>query len=110
MEGNRLTPAYFRWDAQNGGASQADFDHRRAGYAGLLLRTAARLGRGLAYLPGHLWALCRRPAHGCAQASMIWWRTAGYLRRALTIVAPNLCPQTKFHSYVDFRTGRTVGT
>lgn len=110
VEGNRLSPAYFRWDAQNGGVSQADFDLRRSGLRGLLLRCAARLGRGLAFLPGHLWSLLRQPAHGSSQASMVWWRTAGYLRRAVTITAPNLCPQRRFHSYVDFRNGRTIGT
>jgi len=110
VEGNRTTPAYFRWDAQNGGVSQADFDHRRHGSAGLLLRAAARAARGACYLPGHLYAALVRPAHGSAQSSMIWWRTAGYLRRCLTIAAPTLCPQRRFHEYVDFRTGRVVGT
>lgn len=110
VEGNRTTPAYFRWDAQNGGVSQADFDHRRHGLTGLLLRAAVRSVRGALHVPGHLWSAVVRPAHGSAQSSMIWWRTAGYLRRCLTIAAPTLCPQRRFHDYVDFRTGRIVGT
>ena len=110
VEGNRMTPNYFRWDAQNGGVSQADVDFRRHGFTGLLARCAARLVRTMAYMPQHLWSLIRPPAYGSTQGSMVWWRTQAYARRCLTLLAPDICPQKRFHEYVDFRTGRTVGT
>lgn len=110
VEGNRMTPAYFRWDAQNGGVSQADFDRRKFGLAGLFLRAAARSVKAIACLPGHLWSSLVPPSYGSSQASMVWWRAMGYVRRCLTIFAPTVCPQRRFHNYVDFRTGRVVGT
>lgn len=110
VEDNRMKPEYFCWDAQNGGVSQADFDLKKHGVAGLLNRCVARLARSLLYLPGHLSALALPPKFGSRQSSMIWWRTTGYIRRAITLLAPRICPQKRFHEYVDFRSGRVIGT
>ena len=110
VEGNRMTPAYFCWDARNGGVTQADVDCRQHGLIRLLLNGAARLVRASLYLPQHLFSKLVPPKFGCTQGSMIWWRTEGYVRRSLTLLAPNICPQKRFHDYVDFRSGRIVGT
>ena len=105
-----MTPAYFCWDAQNGGVSQADVDFRRSGIAGLLLRSLARILRASCYMPLRMLTAIRPPKYGSAQSSMIVWRTNGYVRRAVTLMAPRLIPQKRFHEYVDFRSGRIVGT
>ena len=92
VEGNRMKPEYFCWDSRNGGVSQADVDYRRKGMSGLLLCCAARVARSALYLPQRLVAATRPPQYGSAQSSMIWWRTEGYLRRTLTLLAPNGLP------------------
>lgn len=110
VEGNRMTPQYFRWDAQNGGVAQANVDFRRKGGFKLTVLCAARLLRAFTRLPQHLLSKFREPAYGATQGSMIWWRTKGYVRGSLTLLAPNFCPQKKYHEYVEFRSGRVVGT
>ncbi|GAB5443129.1 MAG: hypothetical protein Fues2KO_34780 [Fuerstiella sp.] len=110
VEHNRMTSAYFRWDAENGGVSQADVDFRRFGAAGVLVRSGARFARSALLWPGRVSARINPPQHGCSQANMVAWRTNGYIRRTLTLLAPRLIPQRSFHCYVDFRSGRTIGT
>lgn len=110
VDGNRMTPAYFCWDARNGGVAQANVDFKTLGGFKLVVTGALRLTRACMHLPIHLLSTVVKPVHGSRQASMIWWRNEGYVRRSLTLLAPNFCPQTKFHEYMDFRTGRIVGT
>lgn len=110
VEENRMTPAYFCWDSRNGGVSQADVDYRKHGVAGLMARCAARVARSSLFLPQRLLTAVKPPKYGSAQSSMNWWRTEGYLRRTLTLLAPKFFPQKRFHEYVDFRSGRVVGT
>ncbi len=110
VEENRMTPAYFCWDSRNGGVAQADVDYRKHGAAGLLARAAARTLRSATSLPQRILAAVKPPKYGSAQSSMNWWRTEGYLRRTLTLLAPAAFPQKRFHEYVDFRSGRIVGT
>ena len=110
VDGNRMTPAYFGWDARNGGVAQANVDFKKSGRVKLVGNCVLRLFRSSLYLPAHSLSFIVKPKYGSSQASMIWWRSAGYLRRSLTLLAPNFCPQRKFHEYMDFRTGRIVGT
>lgn len=110
VEGNRMTPEYFRWDAQNGGVAQACVDFKKRGAIQLICLCVARLLRACTHLPQHLLSKVRKPAYGSTQGSMIWWRAKGYVRGSLTLLAPNFCPQKKYHEYVDFRSGRVVGT
>lgn len=110
VEENRMTPEYFRWDARNGGVTSADFDCRKHGAIGMLIRCALRLIRAGIHLPAHLISLLRPPKYGSTQSSMILWRTEGYLRRSLTLLAPQIFPQRAFYDYVDFRSGRVIGT
>lgn len=110
VEENRMTPAYFRWDSQNGGVSAADVDYRKLGLAGVLAKAAARLVRVAPRIPLLVLDAIRPPKYGSSQSQMMWWRTAGYIRRAITLSAPKAFPQKAFHEYVDFRTGRIVGT
>lgn len=104
VEGNRLLPAYFRWDACSGGASQADNDVKQSGTATLLIRCALRAFRSTVWIPALVWSALRPPFYGSSQAAMILWRTEGYLRRSLTILLPRMFPQERFHTWIDFRT------
>lgn len=110
VEQQRMTPAYFRWDAQNGGVSAADVDYRQLGLSGVVAKGAARMLRIVPRIPVLLKDAAMPPKYGSSQSQMMWWRTAGYLRRTITLLAPRLFPQKAFHEYVDFRTGRIVGT
>jgi glycosyltransferase involved in cell wall biosynthesis len=110
VEENRMTPAYFCWDSRNGGVAQADVDYRKHGAVGLLARCAARVLRSALLTPQRIMAAIMPPKFGSAQSSMNWWRTEGYLRRTLTLLAPTAFPQKRFHEYADFRSGRVVGT
>lgn len=110
VEENRMTPAYFCWDSRNGGVLKADVDYRKHGVSGLVARGVARTLRSAVYLPQLIMAAIVPPKYGSAQSSMNYWRTEGYLRRSLTLLAPTAFPQKRFHEYVDFRTGRVVGT
>jgi len=106
---DRLHPRYFHWDARNGGLSQADTDFRNLDTSAVLLRCLGRLTKAAMHLPARIHAAWHPPTHGSAQSTMIWWRTEGYVRRALTVLAPTLFPQKRFHELSNFRTGRTVG-
>lgn len=109
VEENRMTPAYFRWDSQNGGVSAADVDFRKLGLGGVVAKGVARLVRLAPRIPLLIVDAIRPPKYGSSQSQMMWWRTAGYLRRTITLLAPQAFPQKAFHEYVDFRTGRIVG-
>lgn len=110
VEENRMTPAYFCWDSQNGGVSAADVDCRKLGMGGVIAKGVARLLRIAPRVPLLIVDAIRPPKYGSSQSQMMWWRTAGYLRRTVTLLAPKVFPQKAFHEYVDFRTGRVVGT
>lgn len=110
VEENRMTPAYFRWDSQNGGVSAADVDYRKMGLGAVIFKGGARLLRIAPRMPLLLADAIRPPKYGSSQSQMMWWRTTGYLRRMVTLLAPKVFPQKAFHEYVDFRTGRIVGT
>ncbi len=109
VDRDRMTPDYFRWDATNGGINQANTDFRTKGAAGLLLRCALRAGRTAVRCPLRLLAIVRPPACGSSESCMIWWRTEGYLRRSLTLLAPAFFPQDGFYQHLNLRLGRQVG-
>ena len=108
---SRLTAEYFRWDAWCCGASHlAHFDHQRRGRVALAALCAARLGQALAvHLPRWLWARMR----GDEMAALGWrsrlWRTEGYVRKTLAILAPRWCAQRQFFEALEFRQGRSIG-
>ncbi len=105
----RLTPEYLRWDALSGGAGHAaHFDLRERGRAALLVLCAARLAKaGLIILPRYVWARWRgREGHALGQRTLLW-RTEGYLRKTLAVIAPRCFPQTEFFASLDFRNGRS---
>ena len=111
IEPNRLTRAYFRWDALSGGALHSahyDFVHRgRAAVSALAL---ARLGHAaLVSLPCLAWGRLRRDEGQILGRQIQLWRCEGYLRGALRILMPQWFRQTEFFNQLDFRHGRHVG-
>ncbi|MEZ6133039.1 MAG: glycosyltransferase family A protein [Planctomycetaceae bacterium] len=106
---DRLQPKSFHHEAQDAGGAQADADFRDFGTAFVVCRCVARLVQATLYLPARVRAAWCPPGYGSAQSSMIWWRTEGYVRRTLSVLAPTLFPQKRFHDRADCRAGRTVG-
>ncbi|MDA1015648.1 MAG: glycosyltransferase family A protein [Planctomycetota bacterium] len=110
VEDDRMTRSYFRWDSLNGGATVAREHHHTRGLAGLAVGCAARLARLGCYLPRLVWDRLRPPQVGVAESRMMAWRTEAYLREAISLVAPRLCPQRGFHRMIEFRAGRMAGS
>ena len=107
---DRLDPGYFRWDALSGGAGHAAyFDHREKGMRGLLGTCALRMAHGaLCVVPAYLWArLIRDDGNALGRRTQLW-RTEGYVRRTLSVLAPKMFAQKAFFDSLEFRNGRTV--
>ena len=106
----RLTPAFFRWDALSGGAAHAAyFDQREKGVRGLLWTSLLRMTHGVVCVtPAYLWArLLRDDGNALGRRTQLW-RTEGYIRRTLSVLAPKIFAQTAFFESLEFRNGRTV--
>lgn len=107
----RLSPAYFRWDAMSSGAEHAAyFDYEKSGIAKLVGMCLLRLAKTTTLdLPRYLWnAVFGRKGEALGHRTSIW-RTEGYFRRTLSIIAPSLFPQDDFFEQLNFRAGRTYG-
>lgn len=105
----RATAAYFRWKAQINGGHVARKDHRRFGRALLVPLLAARLGQAAAVrAPRLLWSRLRGDAAAALGARCALWRTEGYARFALNLLAPRLFPQRAFFDRVEFRGEREL--
>jgi len=106
----RLSPEYLRWDAMSGGAEHAGyFDYEQRGLGSLLVRCAARVGYA-ALISGPLLVLAhlRKDSQEALGRRIALWRTEGYVRRTLAILAPRLFPQRKFFDSLEFRYGRIL--
>jgi glycosyltransferase involved in cell wall biosynthesis len=107
---NRLTPEYFRWDAQQGCDALACHDFKRHGAWGLTARCTARVVQALMILsPNLLWARLRGNAGDTLDYRVRLWRTVGYTRRTLALLAPKLFSQATYFDNLKFRKGRTIG-
>ena len=108
---SRLTPAYFRWDALSGGAShKAHFDYQEKGMLGLLLGCGLRCAyQSVVNLPLLVIALLRNNRGQVLDRKTLVWRTEGYVRKTLAILAPNLFQQRAFFESLEFRKGRETG-
>lgn len=106
----RLTPQFFRWDAWSGGSGQAEFDYQRRGTLGMLLFGALRVGQTCgSHWPRIAWNRWR----GNSAEVLSWqtraWRTEGYVRAGMRLLAPRWFPQHDFFEALEFRKGREVG-
>lgn len=106
----RLTPEFLRWDALSGGAEHAGyFDFQRKGLAALLGLCGARLVQALlVHMPLLLWAWLRGDARAMLGRQTSLWRTEGYVRRTLAIVAPSWFAQPRFFESLNLRQGRSI--
>jgi len=110
VSAERLTPEFLRWDALSGGAEHAGyFDFQRKGVTALLGLCGARLLQAIAiHAPLLLWAQLRGDAHAILGRKTSLWRTEGYVRRTLSIIAPNWFAQPRFFESLDLRHGRSL--
>ncbi|HZZ30147.1 MAG TPA: glycosyltransferase family 2 protein [Pirellulales bacterium] len=107
---NRLTVDYFRWDAQQGCNAFAGLDYKFKGPLKLSMLCIARLGHAaLVVVPKLVWGWIRRDSAEVLGQRVRLWRTEGYVRRTLAILAPALFPQTNYFADLEFRRGRVVG-
>lgn len=106
----RLTREYFRWDALSGGAGHAaHFDYSEKGVVRLCTLCAARVAKAaLVHLPLYLAARLRGEQWIALGHRTQLWRTEGYLRKTLSVLAPRCFAQRDFFASLEFRHGRTI--
>ncbi|HJN11509.1 MAG: hypothetical protein QGG09_22405 [Pirellulaceae bacterium] len=106
----RLTPEFLRWDALSGGAEHAGyFDFQRKGRTAVLSLCGARLVQALIiHAPLLLWAQLLGDTHAILGRRTSLWRTEGYVRRTLSIIAPVWFAQPRFFESLDLRRGRSI--
>ena len=104
----RLSAEHLRMDALSGGAEHAgQLDLKRHGLQGVLGGGAARLGQTLLIHGPLMLSAWLRHDHGQVLGRRIrMWRTEGYLRKCIELVAPKLFPQKRFFDSLCFRHGR----
>ncbi len=111
ISAERLSPEFFRWDALSGGAGQAtqvDFKHR--GLPTVLALCLCRVAHtSLVHVPAWLWAMLRGQEGRALGRRTRIWRTEGYVRATLSLLAPRWLAQRAFFASMDFRHGRTLG-
>lgn len=107
---NRLTPEYFRWDAQQGCAAFAGLDFQYKGRCLLALLCIARIAHALlAVTPRLAWAWLRKDSPEVLGQSVRLWRAEGYARKTLAMLAPAWFPQRRYFADLEFRRGRIIG-
>ena len=69
----------------------------------------ARLGQVLTvHLPRLIWSKLRRAEDRALSARCLLWRAEGYVRFALSFLAPRLFAQRAFLSWLEFRSEREL--
>jgi glycosyltransferase involved in cell wall biosynthesis len=105
----RLTEAYWCWKARRNGGHLARRDRHERGRVAFLLLLAARLGQALfLHVPRLLWAQLRRAEAQVQQMRCLLWRSEGYVRYALSFLAPRLFAQRGFFARMEFRAEREM--
>ncbi|NIA16203.1 MAG: glycosyltransferase [Nitrospiraceae bacterium] len=106
---HRLRDGYFRWASSRWGMHLAMFDARNSGRAGLLLRCLGRVARSVTWhLPSMVFAWLRGDRCRTLDRRCQVWRTEGYARTALTLLAPSLFPQKDYLASLEFRRERSL--
>jgi len=110
VSSERLTPEFLRWDALSGGAEHAGyFDFQRKGLTALLGLCGARVLQALViHVPLLMWAQLRGDTQAILGRKTSLWRTEGYVRRTLSIIAPAWFAQPRFFESLDLRHGRSI--
>jgi glycosyltransferase involved in cell wall biosynthesis len=110
IEPNRLTTEYFRWDAQQGCNAFAGLDCEHKGRFVLTLLCSARIAHALlVIMPRLAWGWLKRDRAEILEQMVRLWRTEGYTRRTVALLAPEWFPQTRYFDALHFRRGRVIG-
>jgi succinoglycan biosynthesis protein ExoM len=107
---NRLTQEYLRWDARQGCSAFAGLDCKFKGRLRLATLCAARIAHALlVVLPLLAWGWIRQDPGEVLGQKVRLWRTEGYVRGTLALLAPAWFPQQRYFADLEFRRGRVVG-
>lgn len=99
----RTRARYLRWASRRWGNSFAKIDRKQHGRLGMLALLLARFVQMLLInAPTCVVARIRGRKAEALDRHMLLWRTDGYVRTALWLVAPGLFPQRRFIEEMDF--------
>ncbi|MHC5034250.1 MAG: glycosyltransferase family 2 protein [Planctomycetota bacterium] len=105
----RLEDESFHCNSMRWGASFAQDDWQKSGPAVALLACGARVAKALLIAAPRLaLALLTRDERTGLEMKCALWRTEGYVRRCLSLMAPRMLAQRDFAAYVDFRMQKDV--
>lgn len=100
----RTTYKHIKWYSLQWGCSFAYIDRKRSGMLKTTLSAMARIGQAvLVHIPVLLAAKLRGDRAKVLDRQALLWRTVGYCRRTLQMLAPRLFAQEQFFSRVEFR-------
>ena len=103
----RLELAFFRWSSLRRGATHALINHKQFGRGKTLFLCIARIGQALLInVPFLLLAYLRRDRVEAIDRKCLLWQAAGYTRRTVHLLAPEMFPQEGFFSRIEFRKER----
>jgi succinoglycan biosynthesis protein ExoM len=107
---NRLTNEYLRWDARQGCSAFAGLDFKFKGRVMLAAVCIARIVHAmLVVVPRLAWGWLRGDPGEVLGQKVRLWRTEGYVRGTLALLAPTWFPQRRYFADLEFRRGRVVG-
>jgi glycosyltransferase involved in cell wall biosynthesis/peptidoglycan/xylan/chitin deacetylase (PgdA/CDA1 family) len=108
VDPSRLSMERLRLDALSGGAEHAEhIDLKRLGLRRVLGSGLARAVQAVViHTPLMLEAWLRHDRGRVLGRCIRLWRTEGYLRKCIALVAPTLFPQQRFFDSLSFRHGR----
>jgi len=110
VQASRLSQEYFRWDSLRSAENRATHDFNRSNRFGVLAIGMARVGLTLiVHVPLLVLGGLRRDSAEVLDRKTRLWRTEGYMRRALSCLAPRLFRQEKFFKSIEFQSGRKFG-
>ncbi len=103
----RIQYKHVKWYSVQWGCSFAHIDRKRFGLVKTMLSAIARVVQTLlVHVPMLLWGWIRGDSKTILDRQALYWRTVGYVRRALQLLAPKIFTQEKFFARVEFRRGR----
>jgi len=108
VDPSRLSVEHLRLDALSGGAEHAEhIDLKRLGLRRVFGSGLARAVQAVViHTPLMLEAWLRHDRGRVLGRGIRLWRTEGYLRKCIALVAPTLLPQQRFFDSLSFRHGR----
>jgi GT2 family glycosyltransferase len=109
VPGYRLSMGYLRWKSRLHGSHLASRNLRQWGRGLFVLELVARLGQALGlHVPRLLWFRMGSDKDRLLGARCRLWRSEGYVRSALRLLAPRLFAQPRFFSQLEFRAEREI--